>query len=143
VISAIVLDSGPLGKVANPLPHPDAAKWLANALAARIPVYIPEISDFEVRRNLLLHRRSRSVDRLDDLHRILIYRPITTGIMRQAAEFWADARRIGKPTADPKELDSDVILAAQALEVSAIVATENVGHLSRYVNAVHWRAIKF
>ena len=61
--------------------------------------------------------------------------------MLRAAELWADARRRGKPTADPKELDADVILAAQAIEAGAIVATENVGHLSRYVTARHWSAI--
>jgi predicted nucleic acid-binding protein len=61
--------------------------------------------------------------------------------MLRAAELWADARRRGNPTADPKELDADVILAAMALEAGAIVATENVGHLSRYVTAKHWRDI--
>ncbi|KAF0210813.1 MAG: hypothetical protein FD167_5373 [bacterium] len=46
------------------------------------------------------------------------------------------------PTADPKELDCDVVLAAQALMVNAIVATENVAHLSRYTEAKHWRDIE-
>ena len=62
--------------------------------------------------------------------------------MLRAAELWADARRRGRSTADPKELDADVILAAMALEAGATVATENVGHLSRYVSAKHWRQIK-
>jgi hypothetical protein len=52
-----------------------------------------------------------------------------------------DARKRGKPTADLKELDGDVILAAQALQVDAIVATENVGHLSLFVEAKHWKDI--
>jgi hypothetical protein len=34
-----------------------------------------------------------------------------------------------------------VILAAQAIEAGAIIATENVGHLSRYATAKHWSAI--
>ena len=42
------------------------------------------------------------------------------------------------PTADPKELDCNVILAAQALEVEGIVATANIGHLSWFVTAKHW-----
>jgi predicted nucleic acid-binding protein len=61
--------------------------------------------------------------------------------MLKAAELWAEARKRGKPTADIKELDGDVILAAQALQVDAIVATENVGHLSLFVEAKHWKDI--
>jgi len=38
-------------------------------------------------------------------------------------------------------LDCDVILAAQALTENGIVATENVGHLSLFVEAKDWRDI--
>ena len=69
------------------------------------------------------------------------YLPITTPVMLKAAELWADIRKRGMPTADPKALDCDVILAAQALAVNGIVATENVGHLSRLVKAGSWRDI--
>jgi len=61
--------------------------------------------------------------------------------MRRAAELWAQARNRGTPTAPPEALDADVILAAQAERAGAIVATENVGHLARYVTARHWRDI--
>jgi len=67
---------------------------------------------------------------------------LSTPIMLKAAELWAQARRSGMPTADPKALDCDVILAAQTVAVQGIVATENVGHLSRFVEARHWREIK-
>jgi predicted nucleic acid-binding protein len=59
--------------------------------------------------------------------------------MRRAAQLWADARRQGKPTADPKELDGDVILAAQALSVNGVIITENIGHLTLFVEAKTWR----
>ncbi len=67
-------------------------------------------------------------------------------MMLRAAQLWADARRKGKPTADEKELDGDVILAAQALlatEASEdpIVATTNVGHLSLFIKADSWKNI--
>ncbi len=68
-------------------------------------------------------------------------RAITSSTMLRAAGLWADVRKRGKPTADMKELDCDAILAAQALEAGAIVATENVGHLERYVTAKDWRKI--
>ena len=52
----------------------------------------------------------------------------------------------GKPTADSKALDGDVILAAQAkLEEikghKVIIATTNVGHLSLFVDARECRQI--
>lgn len=50
----------------------------------------------------------------------------------------------GQADSGPKELDGDVILAAQTLLLGApdvVVATTNVGHLARYVNAKHWQDI--
>ena len=61
--------------------------------------------------------------------------------MVKAAEFWSALRQRGLPTADRNALDADVILAAQAIESNAVVATENVGHLSRLVTARNWRQI--
>ncbi len=137
----VILDATPLGKLAHPTPGAEIKAWLENHLAARTILIIPEITDFEIRRNLLLSRLTKSLARLDDLKGLLLYMPITTSVMLKAAELWADARRVGRSTADPKELDADVILAAQAIEVGAIVATENVGHLGRYVTAKDWRTI--
>ena len=66
--------------------------------------------------------------------------------MIQAAEFWAWARSQGRPTADPKELDCDVILAAQAELIKRagdqpIIATTNVGHLALFADARLWSDI--
>jgi hypothetical protein len=64
--------------------------------------------------------------------------------MRRAAELWALARQQGQPTAADTDLDADVILAAQALTLTAstvIVATTNVGHLARFVSAELWQNI--
>ena len=105
-------------------------------------VFVSEVADYEVRRNLLLHGKHDSIRRLNELAQNLIYLPITTSVMLKAAELWAIARRRGRPTADLKELDCDVIIAAQALEQEAIVATENVGHLSQFVSARRWQDIR-
>ncbi len=142
MIDRIMLDSGPLGKLAHSRAPQEIVDWQNSLLAAHYILIVPEISDYEIRRSLLLDQLHRSLARLDDLKASLIYQPITTAVMFRAAELWADARRRGRSTADPKELDADVILAAMALEAGATVATENVGHLSRYVSAKHWRQIK-
>jgi predicted nucleic acid-binding protein len=102
---------------------------------------VPEIADYEVRRELLRANRVRGLARLDALTRLLEYLPLTTAAMRQAAVFWAQARQRGRPTADDKALDGDVILAAQALTLGAadvVIATTNVGHLSRFAPAALW-----
>ena len=108
---------------------------------------LPEIADYELRRELLRANKLKGIRRLDDckLH-LLEYLPITTPVMLKAAQLWAESRQAGIPTADPKELDGDVILAAQGLLVGeggegVVIATTNVGHLSRFVDARHWRDI--
>ena len=137
----VLLDTGPLGRLAHPRPKADILAWSADLIAAGDTLIVPEVADYELRRNLILVALHASIAELDRLKVALVNAPITTPIMLKAADLWADARRSGHPTADPRELDCDVILAAQALEAGAIVATENVGHLSRYVSAQDWRLI--
>jgi predicted nucleic acid-binding protein len=137
----VMLDSGPLGKLAHPRPHQEIATWFKSLLKANVAIIIPEIADYEVRRSLLLADLERSVIRLNQLKSVLTYHPLTTAIMLKAAELWAIARKQGKPTADRHALDGDVILAAQALQADAVIATENVGHLSLFADAKHWKEI--
>lgn len=141
----IALDAHPLSLLCHPdVRQPvvaEISEWLETHLAAGATVYIPEIADYEVRRELLRAGKQKSVRRLDALQHTLTYLPLDTAMVRRAAELWAVARRQGTPTADPKEIDADVILAAQAERVGATVATENVGHLARFVDSKHWRSI--
>ena len=142
----IVLDSGPLGLVTNPHWSEQAAacgEWLSNA-APGATVMVPEIADYEVRRELIRARRTKGIARLDALIAQVEYLPITTSAMRQAARFWAEARQQGRPTAADPALDGDVILAAQIATLNreaVIVATTNVKHLSRFVPADIWSDI--
>ena len=140
--AAVVLNSGPLGLLVHP--RPSAARtailqWLADLAAAGRRVVVPEITDYEVRRELRRLNAIRSIRSLDGLLQRLEYLPLTTAAMRRAAEFWAQARRGGYPTA----LDGDVILAAQAQTLGApvLVATDNVGHVGRFVPADRWQNI--
>jgi predicted nucleic acid-binding protein len=142
----VLLDTGPLGMVTNPqatVQTERCNRWMEGLLARGVRVLIPEIADYELRRELLRAEKVAGLRRLDALVEALDYLPITTAVIRQAAVFWAEARRQGRPTADDKALDGDVILAAQAVLAKteddvAIVATENVGHLSRFVTAYAW-----
>lgn len=145
----ILLDSGPLGMVTNPkakgLPLA-CQQWLKTLLKRGERFAIPEIADYEVRRELLRANLLKSVRRLDHLTQTLEYIPIQTDTMLLAANLWAEVRKRGQPTADPKALDGDVILAAQAQILAnemteVIIATTNVGHLSRFATALNWQDI--
>jgi predicted nucleic acid-binding protein len=103
--------------------------------AAGIRVIVPEIADYEVRRELLRASKQSGLVRLNTFTTVAEYLPLNTSAMRQAAQFWAFARQQGYPTAADPALDGDVILAAQAVTLhrtSAVIATTNVGHLQRF-----------
>ncbi len=145
----VFLDSGPVGEIT----HPESARrapireWLFRLLDARAYPRLPEIVDYEHRRALLRRNAFRQVERLNSVKRVFGYEPLTTEVMLTAAELWADARKRGLPTGTDRELDVDVILAAQAraLEESGdtvVVATTNPRHLSRFVDALPWREIE-
>jgi predicted nucleic acid-binding protein len=110
-------------------------------------VCIPEIADYEVRRELLRSHKVQGISRLDALQAIAEYILINTDIMRKAAELWAITRNQGYPTADLKALDGDVILAATAIILSeqdgdeVIIATSNVRHIGRFTSAKVWKEI--
>jgi predicted nucleic acid-binding protein len=142
----VLLDTGVLGKVTNPKTNQDCLKWLSNLEPRSYKVAIPEIADYELRRELIRANKLKGIQRLDQLKNEIIYLPITTSVMLYAAKLWAEVRQSGQATADPKSLDGDVILAAQALlqaqqGYEVIVATTNVKHISRFVDARLWTDI--
>ncbi len=143
----MLLDAGPLGLLSNPHSPPPTAvcrNWVIQMKAAGRRVIVPEITDYEVRRELLRANKPVSVALLDALTQQLEYLPLTTAAMRRAAELWAQARQQGQPTAGDNTIDGDIILAAQALTLgvaSVVIATTNVGHLARFVPADLWQNI--
>lgn len=145
----ILLDSAPLNTLANPVRTSETRaimQWLADCDAAGHYVIIPEIVDYEVRRELLRSRKTASVADLDNLKADLTYVSLTTAAMLRAAELWAQTRQRGKPTYHDANIDVDVILAAQALTLGVstsdlIAATVNPRHLSLFVPADLWSSI--
>ncbi len=126
--SAVVLDAGPLGILCHPRNPPHAAacrQWLTSLVAAGRRVVVPEIADYELRRELIRLNSQKALVNLDLLAQQLEYLPLDTPTLRRAAELWAQARQRGQQTAADPALDCDVILAAQALSLggNVIVAT--------------------
>lgn len=146
--SIVLLDTGPLGLVTNPRRSPmslQCARWLQELSSNSVRIVVPEIADYEIRRELLRANKTNGLSRLDALIDLAEYLPITTAAMRQAAQFWAQARQQGQPTAVDAALDGDVILAAQAITLDlsdVVIATTNVGHLSRFAPAQLWQEIR-
>jgi predicted nucleic acid-binding protein len=143
----LLLDTNILSRLCHPARAEDYAlgEWFG-AISREPELFcLPEIADYETRRGLLQvalqsgRSTTRSLRRLDELGDSLAYLPLSTSVMRRAAFLWASARFAGLPTG--ASLDADVILAAQALEISGAVITNNPRHLGRFVASYRWQDI--
>jgi predicted nucleic acid-binding protein len=145
----VLLDSAPVWMVVSPRPTAEnlrCKEWLAALAASRVSLMLPEVIDYEVRRETLRAGNSRALQALEELTRLIEYVALTTQAMRLAAAFWAEARRIGRRTADDRALDVDVILAAQAVVLSGrgeevLIATTNPQHLAQFTPARLWSEV--
>jgi predicted nucleic acid-binding protein len=144
MIDAVLLDSGPLGLIAHSRPKRHVLEWTTLWLDSDAELMIPEIADYEVRRELLRAGLTTSLAKLDRLKAHLRFVPIKSEAMLKAAEFWAKARSVGKPSADSKSLDADMILAGQAATLDAqsvIIASTNPKHFTPFVLADRWELL--
>ena len=147
----VFLDSRPLGLASKPAGKLDAdacRAWLSALEVAVAVVIIPEIVNFEVRRELVRIRATAVLHRLDTLIDRFTLLPLDRPALLRAADLWVHVRNAGGPTAHPHSLDADAILAGQALTATgpgdvAIVATGNVRHLGRFpgIDARPWAAV--
>lgn len=65
---AVLLDAGPLGMISNPNAvgvNRECYEWMEALVVNGFQVRVPEISDYEVRRELLRANKSQGLDRLD------------------------------------------------------------------------------
>lgn len=145
----ILLDSGPLGLITNPKASAQSLacqQWLVEHLSRGSRILVPEIIEYELRRELLLHEKTQGLQRLEELAADLGILPVTRAVLLQAAIFWADARKQGRPPAHTKALDIDMILCAQAAVAATfddpvVIATNNTRHLSLFADARPWADI--
>jgi predicted nucleic acid-binding protein len=111
-----------------------------------VRIIVPEIADYEVRRELIRADKLNGLRLLDQFNDENDYLALNTSAIRLAARLWAAARLAGHPTAPDPALDADVILAAQALALGLnageyVIATSNPAHLSRFAPAKRWQDI--
>ena len=149
----ILLDSAPLSEICDPVPSPRVVAislWASSQLAAGNQICVPEVIDYELRRELVRSGKKNSIQELDAIKNRFTYIPINTQAMILAADLWAQSRNLGSPTGDPRRLDIDVILSAQALvkgselglgPTEIVVATTNAKHLSQFLTAERWQNI--
>jgi predicted nucleic acid-binding protein len=147
----LVLDASVVGAITNPKQINEIVRdcqiWFRRSLARQSIFVLPEIADYEIRRELLRGKKINGLKKLDELKSAIYYYPIDSEIMLTAAQLWAESRQRGMPTADARELDGDVILAAQAIQLQAkgyevTIVTTNVGHLAQFVTASHWQDLQ-
>ncbi len=147
----ILLDAGIVGLLFSSPSLPNVVAcgdWLEGQSQAGVDFVLSDLTDFEVRRELLRLRAHAKLRRLDDLRPTLRTPQVDFQVWLKAAEFWAIVRQAGRPTAAPDALDGDAILAAVASRIiqagdSATIATTNPSHLGRFpgVDARKWEDI--
>lgn len=140
-----LLDSGPLGFYAhsNAKLRRPIHEWVMQAKRQQAIVYIPEVTDYELRRKLthLVITGKAPADRLDRLDDLAIYCDflrVSSSMWKSAAQLWAQLRKMGQPSTNEYALDVDVLLAAQAREVSGTVVTMNSRHLANLCPTLNW-----
>src|SRR5262249_43437868 len=83
----ILLDTGPLGMVSHPRPNRAVVEWVRKILQSGSEILVPEIADYEVRRELLRAEKGKGINRLDELKRTMGYVPLTTEAMLKGPSF--------------------------------------------------------
>jgi predicted nucleic acid-binding protein len=89
VKQVILLDSGPLGLITSPkggFLAQQCLLWYTQQATAGSQIYIPEIIDYELRRELLRGNKFNGLKKLDALIADHDYLPLNSIAMRFAAE---------------------------------------------------------
>jgi predicted nucleic acid-binding protein len=153
----VFLDTGVLGLLSSPNNRGDAKEckeWFYRLLSRGVYIVTSDICDYEVRRSLhlasLKNPTVNGIENLDELQQVIDFLALTKGVIREASILWAEARSQGIPTADEKNIDADIIIAAQWKILTEefpgqyiVIATSNVKHLQRFTEAKTWRNISF
>lgn len=107
----VLFDTGPLGQIARKRPPEAMVTWAERLTSSGVRLAVPEICDYELRREYIRAGLKESLVVLDLLPTVYDYIPLDTTTMQRAAELWAFVRAKGKPTVD---LRTDLRRAYQA-----------------------------
>lgn len=102
------------------------------------PVYLSAVVYYEVKRGLLHLGATSQLRQLDEAFKnVLQWLPVSDSTWDRAAHLWADCRRQGRPHDD----DGDLLIAAQASAVGAVVVTRNTRDFADlHVTVESWEA---
>jgi tRNA(fMet)-specific endonuclease VapC len=86
------------------------------------PVYLSAVVYYELKRGLLHVEATNQLRQLDEnFKNLLPWGTVSDSAWDRAAHLWADCRRQGRPHDD----DGDLLIAAQAMVLGAVVVTRN------------------
>jgi tRNA(fMet)-specific endonuclease VapC len=80
---------------------------------------------YEIMRGMIANHATRQLATFVALTARSDVLPISTSVLKRAAQLWADARNSGQPRDD-----ADLIIAATALEAQRVLVTGNTPHFS-------------
>jgi hypothetical protein len=143
----VVFDTGVLGIVTHPSKRTSpCVQWFESLVAADVEIVVPEICDYELRREYILQNNLKAIGFLDGLKQSAVFCKVDSDIWLAAAALWAQCRSAGKAMAGNAELDGDVLLIAtvnsMTLDPTTVVATTNVKHIDQHLDARKWEDIQ-
>ncbi|GFE67844.1 type II toxin-antitoxin system VapC family toxin [Chroococcus sp. FPU101] len=153
----VFIDTSILGQLSNPNQLSEIVEcqnWFEHLLARGVYFVTSELCFYELKRSLILAAQTgysaRGISKLDALRNVIDFLPVTQEVAELASQIWAKARQEGTPTADEKNIDIDIIIAAhwQILKKEfpgrmVIISTTNVKHLRLFAEASEWRNISY
>jgi predicted nucleic acid-binding protein len=101
---------------------PGVVERYRGALQSGEPIYLSVVADYQLKRGLLHLGATRQLQQLDGQFKaVLPWAPVSEATWDQAAHLGAECRRQGRP----HDEDGDLLLAAQAKALGAVVVTRN------------------
>ncbi len=136
-MKVIVLDSTPLAELCRKKPKQEVIDLLKFIDDSDFIIKIAEITEYEVRRELLRTKKDKACRRLGRYHLTERTIPINREALILASEIWAELRNSGKSTASNQRIDCDTIMIAQSLSLKKyfdeiIVLTSDPEDISRF-----------